>query len=256
MAARLAWFVFRNPKATLPTLKFILLHPQIIPFALTMEDYIEKCRALMEEELAQCVAYFEKVETDRGSIDLDYLQKSLAPDIPRWARLYILVRVLRPGVVVETGVAAGESTSYILQALADNQYGFLYSIDLPNQVYVTSKGELHIELNPTNKQSGYLIPPKLKGRWKLILGNTYDKLPELLSQLKQVDLFLHDSEHTYGTMTFEYECAWPHICPGGYLVSDDADWNTSLSDFAHRHNINLRIIEGQGFIQKPTHPEL
>ena len=224
-----------------------------MPFAFAIEDYVKKCRTLTEKDLAWCVAYFDKVKTDGERIDLDYLEKNLAHDIPRWARLYILVRTLRPKVVVETGVAAGESTSYILQALADNDYGLLYSIDLPNQMYITEKAELHIELNPTDKQPGYLVPPRLRGRWELILGSTYDRLPELLSWPGQVDLFLHDSEHTYGTMTFEYECAWPHIRPGGYLVSDDADWNTSLSDFAQRHNVNLRIIQGQGFIQKPTH---
>ncbi|MDQ1280386.1 MAG: hypothetical protein QG670_1649 [Thermoproteota archaeon] len=45
--------------------------------------------------------------------------------------LYVLCRQLKPYVVVETGVAGGMSSSYILCALEENKYGRLYSIDVP-----------------------------------------------------------------------------------------------------------------------------
>lgn len=243
-------FLFAHPRAIRPTFKFILSNVHALPRHLHYKTHIEEEQARIKGELARCSDYFKKIEAYQKSIDIEWLKRNPLPDIYRWARLYILIRTLRPKTVIETGVAEGESTSFILQALADNGDGFLYSIDLPNQFYITTKGKFHAEFNSPGEQPGCLVPPELRGRWKLILGNTFDTLPKLLTKLNSIDLFQHDSEHTYETMTFEYESAWPYICPGGYLVSDDATWNTSLSDFAQRHNVNLTIIEGQGFIQK------
>ena len=44
---------------------------------------------------------------------------------------YVICRALRPRNVVETGVGSGVTTSFILQALAANGEGHLWSIDLP-----------------------------------------------------------------------------------------------------------------------------
>ena len=44
---------------------------------------------------------------------------------------YAVCRVLSPKIVFETGVAYGITTSSVLQALAQNKQGRLYSLDLP-----------------------------------------------------------------------------------------------------------------------------
>jgi predicted O-methyltransferase YrrM len=99
--------------------------------------------------------------------------------------LYLVTRVVKPKVAVETGVARGLSSSILLKALEENGQGFLHSIDLsPN--------------------AGDLIPENLKSRWKLYVGSSRDRLPKVLSKLDKIDLFLHDSEHTYSNMTFEF----------------------------------------------------
>lgn len=43
--------------------------------------------------------------------------------------LYLLMRLLKPASVMETGVAAGVSSCFILQAMQDNNKGHLYSIE-------------------------------------------------------------------------------------------------------------------------------
>jgi predicted O-methyltransferase YrrM len=48
-----------------------------------------------------------------------------------YALIYALVRSLKPSIVVETGVAGGMSSCYILKGLRDNNKGELFSIDLP-----------------------------------------------------------------------------------------------------------------------------
>src|SRR6266403_4839363 len=53
-------------------------------------------------------------------------------EIARPRDLYVICRALEPEVVIETGVASGLSSAYILKALSDNVRGRLYSVDLPN----------------------------------------------------------------------------------------------------------------------------
>ena len=47
------------------------------------------------------------------------------------AASYVLVRILKPDIVIETGVGAGVSSWTILHALEENNAGKLISIDLP-----------------------------------------------------------------------------------------------------------------------------
>ena len=53
--------------------------------------------------------------------------------------IYVLLRLLKPETTIETGVEAGVSSSFLLQALADNNKGKLYSVD-----YRVNEGE-HVE---------------------------------------------------------------------------------------------------------------
>ena len=60
------------------------------------------------------------------------------PFSPRWAAdsllvrcCYLVCRLLEPAVVVETGVAYGVSSAFILRALEKNGRGVLHSVDLP-----------------------------------------------------------------------------------------------------------------------------
>jgi len=132
--------------------------------------------------------------------------------------LYVICRLLRPRVVVETGVEHGISTCFILRSLDDNQFGRLYSIDLP----------------PPNIESGWLVPKSLRHRWELHIGKSADLLPSLLKEIGFVDLFLHDSEHTYTNMMFEFTTVWPYIVHRGLIIADDASWNNAFSDFCRR----------------------
>jgi hypothetical protein len=132
--------------------------------------------------------------------------------------LYSLTRLLKPDAVVETGVAGGITSAFILTALRDNARGTLFSIDLPT-VGLVSDG-LEYWRPPENKP-GWLIPDPLRVRWNLILGGAQDKLGSLLAELGEVGIFLHDSLHTFRHQRFEYNTAWPHIMPGGLLLSHD-----------------------------------
>lgn len=141
--------------------------------------------------------------------------------------IYCAVRALRPESVVETGVAHGRSSWIILNALRKNGFGTLYSIDSPNDGLPDDFYVVNDETKPT----GWVVPDILRDRWRLIRGRSRDVLPDLLREISGVDIFFHDSDHTYDTMMFEFKTAWPAIKPGGLLIADDSFRNRAFDDF-------------------------
>ena len=153
--------------------------------------------------------------------------------------LYTITKLTKPAVVVETGVASGRSSAAILTALKENNFGELYSIDLPQfyndtnpETYLTSEGNNELKgFVPNGQTPGWLVGDELRSRWHLILGDSKVELGKLLAGLASVDIFYHDSDHSYESMYFEFESIWPKLLSGGFLLSDDTKWNKSWSDF-------------------------
>lgn len=152
--------------------------------------------------------------------------------------IYVICRFLRPRRVVETGVGPGVSTAYILKALKDNDFGRLWSVDMPYsqqdlRKFAQDTGRGFPEFpEPESIRSGWLVPQSLKSRWILRVGKTRQVLPEILEELQETDIFLHDSEHTYENMLFEYRCVWPYLPRGGILLSHDIECNNAFQEFA------------------------
>jgi predicted O-methyltransferase YrrM len=161
------------------------------------------------------------------------------------AELYAVVRAVKPGVIIETGVASRMSSAHILRALAANGSGTLHSIDLPN----VQQGSVL----PEGRTSGWIVPDSLRGRWKLYIGDTRELLPNLLETLGHVDLFLHDSDHSYESMSFEFEQVFPRLERGGLLMSDDSHLHTAWDDFCARHDLRPTRVEHLGVMRKPRH---
>jgi predicted O-methyltransferase YrrM len=160
-------------------------------------------------------------------------------DVNKSVFLYYICRALKPRVVVETGVCNGFSSAFLLAALRENGAGRLHSIDLPERAereYVDGtfwEGK-EGSVIPADAAPGWIVPPELTSDWNLVLGRSQEKLPPLLAELGRIDLFVHDSEHSYACMAFEFEAAFDHLRDGGVLASDDIDWNDAFDDFARR----------------------
>ena len=146
---------------------------------------------------------------------------------------YCLTRLLRPKTVLETGVEHGISSWLILKAMQRNGQGQLHSIDLPNHhATIDDTGREQINHLPRGRSPGWLVPEHLRAHWHLHLGDAKQVLPEVLSTLGSIDIFIHDSLHSYEHMMFEYRAAWPHLKAGGLLLSDDIGWSDAFLDFA------------------------
>jgi hypothetical protein len=152
----------------------------------------------------------------------------------RWGELlYVIVRLQEPEVVIETGVFDGISSSVILKAMEDNGTGHLYSIDLPARSAIEGSTNRMLENSlPKGCDPGWVVPEYLRPRYSLTLGDARVELPRLLDRVGKVDIFLHDSLHTFDHMTWEFKTTWPRLRPNGLLLSDDIFWNSAYHDFA------------------------
>ncbi len=101
---------------------------------------------------------------------------------------------------------SGLSTHAILAAMDEGDRGILYSV----------------EPDPC---SGIMDIPHQ--RWQQCKAYSQDVLGPIFRQTGPWDIFLHDSDHEVACQTFEYECAWWFVRPGGLIISDDTCWGTN-----------------------------
>jgi hypothetical protein len=170
--------------------------------------------------------------------------------------LFGLVRALQPEYIIETGIAAGISTSFLAAALLENGHGHLYSIELsvsPNDELSLPDGARY---SWQKHGVGWAIPREIRrslnGNHSMILSDVRTALPPLVQSLPHVDLFFHDDLHTPEHMLWEYDIIWPKICVGGVLLSDDA--NYAWVEFCRRRGLNncLRNIDRLCGARKPS----
>jgi hypothetical protein len=176
--------------------------------------------AVTHAAIGQVRAWVQELEDD--SKLADHLTRRLSSNPrrricakePRWARRagwYAIVRAVQPGHVVETGTHLGMGSCVIAAALLRNGHGRLTTID-------------------TDPEAGYLIGEPWKSVIDCRTGNSID----LLAKLRDVDIFLHDSLHTYDHETRELTAVEPNLHADAILLSDNAHDSSALSDWAER----------------------
>ena len=108
----------------------------------------------------------------------------------------------------------------MLEALKRVGKGRLSSIDLPPMTIPDRRAEV-----------GVAVPDRLREEWVYLEGASRRRLPPLLRQLGQLELFFHDSLHSTRNTRWELETAWRVLPPGGVVVADDADNNWGFEEF-------------------------
>ena len=133
---------------------------------------------------------------------------------PHWARRfgwYAFVRATQPDRVVETGTHLGLGSCVIAAALLRNGHGQLTTIDI-------------------DAEAGYLIGDP----YASVIDRRTGSSVEVLADMNDVDLFLHDSLHTYEYESSELKAVEPNLRPGAIILSDNAHDSAALSDWAER----------------------
>jgi predicted O-methyltransferase YrrM len=163
---------------------------------------------------------------------------------------YMVVRFSKPRIIVETGVFDGQSSSVILLALKYNDdNGKLISIDLPANKAIEGSTVKMVESElPSNCKPGWVIPDYLRDNHRLIFGDAKELLPRLLSEeYPQIDIFFHDSLHTFEHQCFEYSTAWPCLRESGIMLSDDIFWSSAFHKFCKEKNKRYIRMKTSGF---------
>ena len=164
--------------------------------------------------------------------------------------LYWLVRKLNPKTIVQTGVCNGLSSAFMMLGLVKNgAEGSLHVIDLPpvfnsKDAAWTVKGKVYGVVIPEGKSSGWMVPDAYRNRFDLWTGDAKAVLPKMVDKVNSVDLFYHDSDHTYDHMMFEFREAKRKLKAGGLIVGDDVSWNASVWDFADQYGVPSYNFKG------------
>ncbi len=127
---------------------------------------------------------------------------------------YALVRLQRPAVVVETGVDKGLGTCVIASALLRNT-----EEGSPGKVVA-------IDISP---RAGWLIAQPYSEVVELVIDDSHAALSSLDDA---IDLFIHDSAHTYEHEAGEYQIIKERLSDDAVLLSDNAHGLPTLMDFA------------------------
>ena len=139
---------------------------------------------------------------------------------------YCVVRASRPRVVVETGSHDGLGTALLARALQRNadegHPGVLLSFDL-------------------DPASGWLVPDELRVYVERHVGDARETLPAALTG-RAVDVFVHDSLHTYEHERFELETALAHAARRLVLISDNAHVSPALLDVCRERGLRYLVF--------------
>jgi predicted O-methyltransferase YrrM len=179
--------------------------------------------ALWEEMLAYISRPPEHVEAGEYTAHSEQLTRDFDADPSLAMAAHCVVLHLLPEKIVETGVARGVTSRFLLEGLRGTGGGHLWSIDLPHT---------HTK---RHDQLGAAVPEQYRGAWTLRLGTSAALLEPLLAELGEIDLFVHDSLHTTRNVRFELDRAWTVLRPGGVILLDDVHMNFGFRSFVDDH---------------------
>jgi predicted O-methyltransferase YrrM len=165
-------------------------------------------------------ALFDELESD-GELR-DYLQSSLRALRGRDARAaygrrsvwYAVVRLSRPGLVVETGVDAGLGSCIIGAALLKNR-----AEGAPGRYLGTD----------IDRKAGQLFNSRFREVGEILYGDSITSLRELRAT---IDLFINDSDHSADYEYREYETVSPWLSARAIIIGDNCAGSDALLRFS------------------------
>jgi Methyltransferase domain len=187
--------------------------------------------AVCQAEIGQVRAWMQELEDDDQFVKHLTRQLSSNPlwricaKKPHWARRlgwYALVRATQPGHVVERGTQLGLGSCAIAAALLRSRHGRLTTMDI-------------------DPETGYLIG---EPRASVIDRRTGSSL-DVLEKLGDMDVFVHDSLHTYEYETRELAAVEPNLSASAVILSDNAHESSALSDWAERSGRHYLFFKEQ-----------
>jgi hypothetical protein len=156
-------------------------------------------------------------------------------ELPQGALLYLLVRATRPERILETGVGPGYSTAWLLAALNANGAGELVSLG-PGSTEGRSSGVPTLSV-------GQFVPPSFRSRWTLAIGNSSERLRQLLDGGPRVDVFFYDNGPDPTRARFELRTAWDALSDRGILLAHHVETNPAWAEFCRRQGLAPQLLD-------------
>jgi hypothetical protein len=217
-------------------LRFVLLDPETHSYSFELGNVDELCAFVArctETSPEQVAAHVEEAMTDpelttelrkRVRWRIDYKR-----DLPLGNRLlwYALVRAVKPGLTVETGIYQGLGSLMLLRALARNaeegSEGRLISIDF-------------------DPESGWLVPERLRDRWTPVFGDIESDLEPAING-RDIDLFIHESDHNEVLQRFEFGLALAHAASDLYVIDSSGRELPVLRELCRLHDGEHHVFQ-------------
>jgi hypothetical protein len=165
--------------------------------------------------------YFQELDNDvelRSHIRKGFTDSKYGKDIEikygRRVGWYAIARIVKPKVVVETGVDHGVGSCLLAAALIKN-----LEEGSPGEYFGT-------DINPF---AGQLFTGKYENMGKILYG---DSIQSLVALEREIDLFINDSDHSGEYEYQEYEAIRSKLSNQAIILGDNAHSSISLAKFS------------------------
>ncbi len=234
--ARIAWAYYRGPLFRL--VKWLFRSRELTNFTYDLDETNQRYLAAMiadvtGREFAAVTAYIEELEADRElRAHIENATKSsdlafMADDQVRYGRRvgwYALARLLKPKVIIETGVDKGLGSCLLTAALMKNKQeghdGRYYGTDI-------------------NPRAGYMLSGEYADHGSILYGDSIDSLKRFDGV---IDLFINDSDHSADYEAEEYRAIAGKLSAEAVILGDNSHCTDKLLEFSLETNREFIFI--------------
>lgn len=214
-----------------------IIRPSLFEISVKSNIIISSTEEIVGQILPAAALDSLKIEFDKAITEYKGLLKTLSikyefSHVSNMALfLYYVIRIKKPEFVIETGVATGQTSFFILKAMNENNFGKLFSTDI-------------------RYDAGEIVPDYLKNRWDftVLKRDSKKSFEKFINNFDKIDIFFHDSDHSYWWQTLEYNIAFNHIKKDGLLISDDIDNSYAFLDFVNKNKMDFYSFFNGGSI--------
>jgi predicted O-methyltransferase YrrM len=167
----------------------------------TVEGYINEART--DNNLSQHVVNLTRTGPYRNHADARC-------EFGRRLGWYALARILKPEIIVETGVDKGLGSVLLCSALIRNRRGRYYGTDI-------------------NPKAGFLMQGAYSNVGTILYGDSIESLQKFG---EKIDLFINDSDHSPTYELNEYKAIAKKLSPDGIVLGDNAHSSAILAEWS------------------------
>ena len=198
-----------------------------------LDELYKLLESIFEINYSKIKDYSE--ELLNNSIIKDYLKnktetsdfKNFADNEIKFSRRigwYIIARINKPKLIIETGVDKGMGSVILSEALIKNEKegfnGKYYGTDI-------------------NPEAGYLFDDIYRKKGKIIYGDSIESLKKID---EPVDLFINDSDHSAEYEADEYKTIITKLSKNSVILGDNSHSTDELLKFSIEHGRNFVLF--------------